>query len=168
MRAVTLLVFTLCACATTSPDAGGPTAAEAWSADALYRHGRQLASRGDLLKAEQYLALAVRAGYPAGEALPALVRVCMRASRVRAALRHARGALLRDPDSDLTRFIVATLLVAMAQHDRARAHLQQLARGPNPHPRATAMLASLPTAPTTISPPNERADTRVPAQGERP
>ena len=61
-----LAVLSLCACAGAQPPA--PAAAQAASPlppAALFERGIELARAGDAVRAEQYLLLAQRAGYPA-------------------------------------------------------------------------------------------------------
>ena len=51
-------------------------------ADELYRRGIALGHAGDLIRAEQYLAAAIDRGYPAEQALPPLLRVCVASSHM--------------------------------------------------------------------------------------
>lgn len=126
-------------------------------AAALHATGRTLARQGDLLKAEQYMSLAVRAGYPAIKALPGLVRVCLRASRLRAALMHAQPVLEAHPDSPPLRYLVATLHLGLGQTAQARQHLEILAVAPHPHADARELLTRLDAA---LPPPTRSPDAR--------
>src|SRR5262245_23776335 len=66
--------------------------------EALFESGRRAAERGDALRAEQYLALALERGYDRGKVVRLLVEVCVRSSRLRAALLHAEPYLRDHPD----------------------------------------------------------------------
>ena len=52
----------------------------------LYDTGLRLARTGDLLRAEQYVKGAMERGFPVERALPALLKICIAASRLNAAL----------------------------------------------------------------------------------
>ena len=126
------------------------------SAQDLYERGQQHATRGDLLRAEQYLSLAVRAGYPASDALPSLIRVCLRASRLRAALMHAQPVLSANPKSRRLRYLVATLHLGLGQHRLARPHLVALSNAPQPHPEARELLRGMTRRPWSHPPRTSR------------
>lgn len=142
MRTFALLCGLLCL-----PGCGAPGRSEtphpALTPKDLYRQGQEHAVRGDLLRAEQYLALAVRAGYPARSALPALVRICLRASRLRAALTHAQPVLAAHPESRNLRYLVATLHLGLGQRRAARRQLETLTSGPDTHDGARALLVAM-------------------------
>lgn len=93
------------------------------SADAIFEHGRALGRHGDSVRAEQYMTMAVRAGYPRTRAVLPLVRVCIAGSRLRAALGHARPYLQQHPEDWRLRFVVAALELALGRSDRARDEL---------------------------------------------
>lgn len=142
MRALVIVYLGLSACAASPPPQSGAATPLATPAD-LFERGRGLARRGELLKAEQYMSLAVRAGYPASRALPSLVRVCLRASRLRAALLHAQPVLATHPRSQGLRYLVATLHLGLGQRALARHHLGVLARAEQPHAGARILLTRL-------------------------
>jgi thioredoxin-like negative regulator of GroEL len=96
------------------------------TAEELYRLGIEHANHGDDVRAEQYLSAAFDRGHPADEVIPALVRVCVRSSRYRAALAHTRGALARDPDNVHLRLLSASLYLAIEQPDNGRLELERV------------------------------------------
>lgn len=95
------------------------------SAAALFDHGTRLARRGDSVRAEQYLVAALEHGYPEERGLPWLLRVCIEGSRLRSAVRHASLHLERHPDELELEPLVATLLVALGERERARSRLER-------------------------------------------
>ena len=116
----------------------GPTAPpEAPSAEELFQQGQARARAGDPLRAEQYLAEALRRGYPAEEALPPLLQVCISTSRLRLALRYAEPHLAGSPDNWPLRFLVATILHSLGDTERAYRELYRVLEAapdqPEPH-----------------------------------
>lgn len=106
-------------------------------ANELYEQGVARAQRGDLGRAEQYIAAALSKGYPHGEALPMLLRLCVSANRYQHALRYARPYLQRYPGDWALRYLVASILVAMGHKDHAQEELREVLRAvpeePGPH-----------------------------------
>jgi tetratricopeptide (TPR) repeat protein len=96
------------------------------SPSALFERGRALAQRGDLGRAQQYLALALRAGYPERRATLALVQVCIAASRLREALEYASASLRRHPDDWRLRYVAAAIEAALGRHARAADELRRV------------------------------------------
>ena len=94
----------------------------------LFRLGRRAAARGDSVRAEQYLSLAIERGYPKDRALPVLLQVCLGGSRLRAALDHAQPYLDQHPNQDALRFLVANIHLGLGQNNQARAELDTLLR----------------------------------------
>lgn len=92
----------------------------------LYRRGVALARAGDFVRAEQYLTTAIARGYPEARALPALLRVCVASSRLRAALGHAEPYLERNPDAWSLRYLVASIYLGVGEADRARESLERV------------------------------------------
>jgi tetratricopeptide (TPR) repeat protein len=101
------------------PAAPDPNAA----AHELFDEGNQLAATGDSVRAEQYLAAALREGYPGEEVLPPLLRVCLAGSRLRAALNYATPYLKKHPDAVWLRYLVATVYLGLGQPLHARENL---------------------------------------------
>lgn len=104
-----------------SPDSAG-TEHAAW----LFAQGTAAAARGDSVRAEQYLTLARDRGYPAKRVLPALLKICLGSSRLRAALDYAEPHLRQHPEQDALRFLVANIHVGLGQPDEALAELGHL------------------------------------------
>ena len=116
------------ACTRTPPPAGPPPGDPLASVRAsdLYRRGVALARAGDFVRAEQYLTAAIARGYPQARALPALLRVCVASSRLRAALGHAEPYLERNPDAWSLRYLVASIYLGVGEADRARESLERV------------------------------------------
>ena len=125
------LLLQACAAARTAPAAADPPR-PAPSAAELFAHGMQLAARGDPLRAEQYLVLARRAGYPEQSVIVPLVRVCVASSRLRAALGHAKPFLRRHPDTWQLRYLSAAIHLALGQPGEALAELRRILQA-RPH-----------------------------------
>lgn len=94
----------------------------------LFQRGQDAAKRGDSVRAEQYLSLALDRGYDADRGLPLLLQVCLSNSRLRAALDHAEPYLRDHPDAETLRYLVATIHVGLGQTNEARVELEQLLR----------------------------------------
>ncbi len=126
----------LSGCATARPGGAPPAAghrepaaaARAATAAALFARGQALAAQGDSSRAEQYFTLAVRNGYPERRAIVPLVRVCIAASRLRAALDHAEPYLRRHPDAWKLRYLVAAIRLALGRPSEAAEQLQRVIR----------------------------------------
>jgi predicted Zn-dependent protease len=114
---------------------------------ALHRVARRLAVQGDLVRAEQYAMLAVQRGLPIAQVLPLLLEVCLRASRVSAALHHAEPVLRRRPDDQRLRYVVASLYVALNRREDAERELALLLRADPDHHAASLLLAQIREAP---------------------
>lgn len=95
-------------------------------ANELFRRGIALGNAGDLIRAEQYLAAAIDRGYPAEQALPPLLRVCLASSRLRAALSHAEPYLAEHPEAWSLRYLVASIYLGIGNVDQARSSLERV------------------------------------------
>lgn len=103
-----------CAPARPAPTLPGPaSAAGSSSATTLFERGMAFAGQGDALRAEQYLVMARRAGYPEAELIVPLVRVCIASARLRAALAHAEPFLRAHPQACRLRYLVAAIQLAL-------------------------------------------------------
>ena len=128
------LLFALCvlACGTAtlppSAVAPGQVAPDQQPPDVLFAVGDEAAKRGDNVRAEQYLLLAIQRGYDRGVVLPVLLSVCISSMHLRAALDHAESYLLEHPDADDLRYLVATIQIGLKQRDEARGELERLLR----------------------------------------
>lgn len=96
------------------------------TASQLHRVAIALAARGDLIRAEQYASLAVAQGLPLQRVLPLMVSVCLRASRVSAALVHAQEGLREAPDDHRLRYLVASIYVALGRTEDALRELDRV------------------------------------------
>jgi tetratricopeptide (TPR) repeat protein len=112
----------------------------------LFEWGRHAAQAGDSLRAEQYLASAIEAGFDETRALPILLGACLRGSRLRSALDHAEPYLLRHPEDNALRYLVATIHLSLGQTEAARLHLQELLHTVSNNADAHYLLGILETA----------------------
>lgn len=96
------------------------------SAEQLFERGMQLAETGDAVRAEQYLALAIRSGYPRERVIVPLVRVCIAASRLRTALAHAEPFLRRNPSAWQLRYLTAAIHLALDRPADAMVELRRV------------------------------------------
>jgi tetratricopeptide (TPR) repeat protein len=117
-------------CASNTPNLppAGQVTSRSGEAATLFQRGQDAARRGDSVRAEQYLSLAVDRGYDLERALPLLLQVCLSSSRLRAALDHAEPYLRDHPDAEALRYLVATIHVGLGQTSEARVELEQLLR----------------------------------------
>lgn len=125
-----MLVLAVAGCSSVTPEAQVAPApsSNAEQAQSLFQRGREAAQRGDSVRAEQYLSLALERGVDAGRVLPVLLRVCLASSRLRAALDHAEPYLRDHPEAEALRYLVATIHAGLGQTDEARLALEQLLR----------------------------------------
>ncbi len=117
-----------CAKAPAAPPAQATAPKKVEGPEDLYRNGRQASARGDALRAEQYLALALEHGYDRGKVVRALVEVCVKSSRLRAALLYAEPYLRDHPDDHELRYLVAAIHWALGEGEIARRQLALLLR----------------------------------------
>lgn len=124
-----LVLALVAACAEAPARPTSPTPGDAIRnvpADELFRRGIALGHAGDLIRAEQYLAAAIDRGYPAEQALPPLLRVCVASSRLRAALSHAEPYLQKHPDAWSLRYLVASIHLGIGNMEAARTSLERV------------------------------------------
>lgn len=95
-------------------------------AEDLFIQGVVLAQRGDLVRAEQYLASALDRGHPENRVMPVLLRVLVAASRLRVALDYAVPYLERNPDDWALRYLVASIHLGMGNAALARRELERV------------------------------------------
>lgn len=100
-------------------------AKEQGSRSALGR-ARMYFARGNLVRAEQQLVLALHQGHDPREVIPLLLQVCVHDSRLVGALGCARAELRRTPHDGKLRYLTAALHVALGQNQDARAELELL------------------------------------------
>jgi len=96
------------------------------SSAALFARGQAFARAGDSTRAEEYMMLAVRQGYPEQQAVLPIVRVCAEASRLQAALDHALPFLRHHPQAWRLRIVVASLQAALDRPTQAAAELRRV------------------------------------------
>jgi tetratricopeptide (TPR) repeat protein len=93
------------------------------SAGELRAKGLAFARRGDLTRAQQYLSAAQQKGYDESVIVPEIVKICVAASRLRAALAFAEPYLERYPEDAGMKYVVGTIHFALGDLQRATAHL---------------------------------------------
>jgi tetratricopeptide (TPR) repeat protein len=113
------------------------------TAEELFARGITLADQGQLVRAEQYLSLAVARGYREERALPVLLKVCLAASRLRSALNYAEPYLARHPRDWKLRYLAASLYIGLEQPERARQELERVVTNEPAHAAAHYLLAVL-------------------------
>ncbi len=106
---------------------------EEQTADKLLGRGKAFAQVGDYTRAEQYLAAAIDAGAPVGEALPLLMRVCIAEKRYRAAINHGMPHLNKQPDDYKLRFVLGSLYATIGDSAMAWEHLKKVAEDQPEH-----------------------------------
>jgi predicted Zn-dependent protease len=142
MLRISVLVLSFCLTACSASPASAPRApisARSDAARALYERGLALVGEGDSVRAEQYLAAALREGHDWRQTLPPLLRVCLTGSRLRAGLNYAGPYLRSHPDELWLRYLVATVYLGLGQPLRAREHLHAI-RGKTPYEARTEYL----------------------------
>lgn len=90
----------------------------------LTAQGISFAEAGDFLRAEQYLASALRAGADVDKVLPALLRVCVASERYEAALAYAQRYEPNARESAELQLVLAALQMGVGQVENARRTLE--------------------------------------------
>lgn len=144
---VTAIALFLAGCgAANDPKIAAPSAnADTRDAAAFFADGREAADRGDAIRAEQYLSLALAQGYEPSVAIPLLLQVCIAGSHLRAALNHAEPYLRQHPNDQRLRYLVATIHLGLGQQEEARTDLEQLLRANADYADAHFLLGVLET-----------------------
>lgn len=109
----------------------------------LFDQGVALADAGDPIRAEQYLAAALRRGAPSEPVLRRLIRVCIGAQRYRAAIEYAQPYLATHEDAWRLRFLVATIYTGLGDHGAARRQFELVLRHNEAHADAHFVLGAL-------------------------
>ena len=112
----------------------------------LVARGRDAAMRGDAVRAEQYLSLAIEQGADRRVVMPLLLKACLRSSHLRAALNHAEPYLLEHPDDDALRYLVANIHLGLGQVVPARRELGLLLQRDESNPDAHYLLGVIESA----------------------
>lgn len=105
-----------------NPPPADPIASVA--ASELRSQGLDFARAGDLTRAQQYLAAAYAKGFDEQIVLPEIVKVCVAASRLRAALLYAEPYLDRHPGDAAMSYVVGSIHLALGNLQQASAHLE--------------------------------------------
>ncbi len=113
------------------------------SADELFEVAIYQASRGDLLRAEQYLTAALDQGYDETLAAYWLVKVCVAAGRYHSALRHATAYLRESPSDWGMRLVVASIREALGDLSQAQVDLERIVETRPDHALSRYRLAML-------------------------
>lgn len=92
----------------------------------LFKEGSALAQAGDLTRAEQYLATALREGHEPDRTMRVLLSVCVRASRLRSALVYAAPYLMAHPHDVQLRQLVASIQLALGEVRSAERELRRV------------------------------------------
>jgi thioredoxin-like negative regulator of GroEL len=109
----------------------------------LVSQGQRAAERGDAVRAEQYLSLAIEQGAERRVVMPILLQACLESSHLRAALNHAEPYLLEHPGDDALRYLVANLHLGLDQVAPARRELELLLQRNPDDPDAHYLLGIL-------------------------
>lgn len=112
-------------------------------AQQLVDQGLALAHAGDLVRAEQYVAEGLERGADERRYLPQLLRICIAASRYRAAVTYAQHYLERHPGDWSLRFLVGTIHEELGEHFTARRHFEQVLAAHETHAGAHFMLGRI-------------------------
>ena len=126
LTACTALLLVGCAARPGKPPEQARRGEPAVSSPALFARGQAFARAGDSTRAEEYMMLAVREGYPEQRAVFPMVRACAEASRFQAALDHALPFLRRHPHAWRLRIVVASLQAALDRPAEAAAELRRV------------------------------------------
>ena len=93
------------------------------TADKLFARGQGFAQIGDWTRAEEYLSAALDAGGDPKKVVPLLLQVCIQGQKYRVAIQYGTNYLRVYPDDAGTRFIIATLYLAVDDHAQAKENL---------------------------------------------
>ncbi len=107
----------------------------------LIARGRWLVARGDLVRAAEYLTLALDAGADPQTILPLLMRTYVESGRFRMAIGLGEELLRRRPNDVPLRLLVATLAAGLGKATRAQKHLAHVLKIDAEHPEAHFALA---------------------------
>jgi tetratricopeptide (TPR) repeat protein len=109
----------------------------------LAAQGRLFAEEGDLERAEQYLAGALRTGANVNEVLPLLLRVCIAADRYEAALVYAERYEPAAGDTVELQLVLGALQSGIGQVENARRTLELVLAQDGKNAQAHYMLGEL-------------------------
>ncbi len=112
----------------TSSPATADDPLNAVTAEELFRRGVILGQRGDFVRAEQYLLAARRRNFDEDRVIPALMEVCVRASRLSAAIGYAEPYLESHPANWSLRMLLGSIHLGLGHLGDARQHLERALR----------------------------------------
>lgn len=92
----------------------------------LIEYGKGFAQVGDLTRAEQYFSAALEAGGDETVVTPLLLKVCIQDGRYRVAIQYGENFLRKHPNDVRTRFVLATLYLAIADNVAARTQFERV------------------------------------------
>ncbi|MEO6575416.1 MAG: tetratricopeptide repeat protein [Polyangiaceae bacterium] len=92
----------------------------------MIEYGKGFAAVGDLTRAEEYFTAALDSGGDDTVITPMLLRVCIQDGRYRVAIQYGETFLRRHPNDVRTRFVLATLYLAIADNVAARAQFERV------------------------------------------
>jgi len=92
----------------------------------ILRRGIYFANQGDYVRAEQYLAAARSRGIPDERIIPTLMEVCVRSSRLSAAIGYAEPYLTQHPNDWALRILIASIQLGLGHPREARNHLERV------------------------------------------
>ena len=148
-----MLALAACGGAQTGADEARADPLESIDAEELYRRGMLLARGGDYARAEQYLAASMDRGVEAERVVPALLAVCVEASRLAAALDYAEPYLEANPEQWSLRMLVASIRMGLGHHQQAREELERVLEDAPDEPQAYYSSASCTGTPSTTRTP---------------
>lgn len=128
------------------PSVLASTVTDSRSASELVARGREAAVRGDAVRAEQYLSLAIDQGADRRQVMPLLLDACLKSSHLRAALNHAQPYLLEHPEDDALRYLVAAVHMGLGQLVQARRELGLLLQSSSSNADAHYLLGIIESA----------------------
>jgi tetratricopeptide (TPR) repeat protein len=114
--------------------AQAPDPLDSVTPEELFRRGVLLSQHGDFVRAEQYLLAARGRGFDERRVIPALMEVCVRASRLSAAIGYAEPYLESHPDEWALRILIGSIHLGLGHLAEARLHLERALRDGRPEP----------------------------------
>ena len=110
----------------------------------IVERGVALMQQGDYVRAEQYFNAAMDKGYPEDELMPLLLDVCVRGSRLVAALGYGEPYLARNPQKWSLRVLIGSIHMSLGHgRDASRELERAIADAPEEPPSAHYLLAVL-------------------------
>ena len=92
----------------------------------LVEYGKGFAAVGDLTRAEEYFTAALESGGDDMVITPMLLKVCIQDGRYRVAIQYAEAFVRKHPNDVRTRFVLATLYLAISDNVAARVQFERV------------------------------------------